>query len=410
MSQKIIRKFFYGYVIVIATFFSLMWIWGTWNTFGVFFESWIGEFGWTRALTSGANSLNSILFGLAGILVARLTESFGPRKIATVCGFFLGLGYLLMSQISATWQLYLLFGVIIAIGMSAYISMLSIVAKWFEKRRGLMTGIVFSGMGLGMMIMPPVANWLISVYEWRASCIIMGASTLVVTILAAQFLRHAPVQTGQLSNNKDKEKQKTVVKEHGTLSLKEAFYNGQFWQISALYFFMLFCLVAITVHIVIYSTGLGISANNAVNILALIGGVSIVGMSVMGGTADKIGNKRSIAISFALMAIILFWLIVSKELWMLYMFAVFFGFGYGGIQALLSPITAELFGLKSHGIILGTAAFAGTIGAAVGPIAAGYIFDTTASYNLAFLICAIIAVLGFILTLLLPPAKRLVKD
>ncbi len=406
MSQGKIPKINYGYIIVIAVFFSLMMIWGTWNTFGVFFESWITEFGWTRALTSGANSLNGILFGLSCILTARLSDAFGPRKIATVCGFLLGLGYLLMSQINAIWQLYLFFGVIIAIGMSAYIALLSLVAKWSEKRRGLMNGIAISSMGLGMVFMPPTTSWLISIYEWRNSCIIIGVVALVITILAAQFLKHAPVQSGQSVANELKLNQQISASENKTLSFKEASYTRQFWQICALYFLMVFSSSTILVHIIIHAIGLGTSAANAANILALIGMANIAGVSVMGGTADKIGNKQAIAIGFALLAISLFWLLVSTELWMLYLFAIILGFGFGGIQVSLSPITAEEFGLKSHGLILGAAALAGAIGATVGPILAGYIFDTTASYNLAFIICAASAVIGFISTVLLRPVRK----
>ena len=404
-DQKIPRVF-YGYMIVAAIFVFMLIMWGMSNTFGVFFESWLSEFGWTRALTAGANSLFNILTGLSGITVARLTDAVSPRKTATACALLLSSGYLLMSQVNTAWQLYLFFGVLIGIGMGAYISMLSLVAKWFEKRRGLMTGIVLSGMGLGKMIMPPITGWLMSIYQWRIVFIILGIITLLATVVAAQFLKRSPGRSEPLQHNEYEANQKTLAPQNITISLKQAFQTGQFWQVCALYFSLLFCVVAISVHIVIHATGQGFSTPDAVNILAIIGLTTIVGMIVMGVTSDKIGNRNTIAIGFALIAISLLWLLVSRELWMLYLFAALFGFGHGGVMTLLPPIVAELFGLKSHGVILGATAVVGSIGAAIGPVVSGIIFDITSSYSIAFLICAATAAVCFILTFLLRPVTK----
>lgn len=266
----------------------------------------------------------------------------------------------------------------------------------------MMTGIVFSGMGLGYMIMPPLTSRLISIYDWRTAYFIIGIIVLVLAVSAAQFLRPAPHKTRQLSPENVSNGKRQISGGEG-FSLREAIHTRQFWLLFALYFSFLFCLIGITVHIVIYATELGISATSAANILAIIGGVCIVGMNTLGSAADRIGNRLALAISFILMAVALFWLMVARELWALYLFAGIFGLGYGGMQVLFSPIAAELFGLSSHGVILSTAAIGGNIGAATGPVLAGYIFDTTSSYNPAFLTCATIAAIGFVLASLLKP-------
>ena len=157
--------FFYGYVIVAAAFSIVIIAHGAQYTFGIFFKPILTEFGWTSAATSGAFSLYLVLWGLLSIFVGRLNDSFGPRIVMTASGFFLGLGYLLMSQVSVLWQLYLFYGVIIAIGMSgAWVPLISTVPKWFVKRRGLMTGIVTSGSGIGTILLSLAASRLISVY------------------------------------------------------------------------------------------------------------------------------------------------------------------------------------------------------------------------------------------------------
>ena len=182
--------FYYGYVVVGAVFMTMVIIWGTFATFGVFFGEFIETFEWSRAATSAASSIRDLVFGFVCILTARAADSFGPRIVITTSGLVLGVGYFLMSQIQTTWQLYLCYGVIISSGMSAYILMLSIVAKWFERRRGMMTAVSLSGMGIGTMVMPPISNSLIAHYGWRTSYIIIAVFAFVVVVLAAQFLKN----------------------------------------------------------------------------------------------------------------------------------------------------------------------------------------------------------------------------
>jgi MFS family permease len=160
-------------------------MYGAYNSFGIFFKPVLTDFNWTRAVTSGGLSLSWIVHGLLGIIMGRLTDRFGPRVVLTICGFLLGLGYLLMSQIGTVWQLYLFYGVIIGAGMGgSWVPIVSTVARWFVKRRNLMTGIVLSGVSIGTLIGAPVASRLISAYDWRMSYVIVGGIVLVVAVLA----------------------------------------------------------------------------------------------------------------------------------------------------------------------------------------------------------------------------------
>ena len=148
-------KVFYGYIIVLVGFCIQALSWGMLNTFGVFFSSFLTEFGWSRTTISGAASLSGIVLGFTGIIAGRLGDKTGPRMVMIGCGVFLGSAYLLMSQINATWQLYLFYGVIAGIGFSGMdVLLLSTVARWFVKRRGMMSGILKIGSGAGMLILP----------------------------------------------------------------------------------------------------------------------------------------------------------------------------------------------------------------------------------------------------------------
>ena len=409
MAQNRQPKFFYGYFIVAATFLLMAIMWGTQYTFGVFFKPLLAEFGWTRAMTSAAFSMSLVLTGFLSVLAGKLTDRFGPRLVVTVCGCFLGLGFLLVSQTSAIWHLYLFYGVLVGIGMGgSFVPMASTVARWFVRRRGMMTGIAVSGLGVGTLIMPPIANWLISSYGWRNSYIVVGIAALVLVILAAQVLRYDPRQVGQLPYGENEIEEKDGTNVTG-FSFQEAMHTPQLWMLGAAWLSFGLSLGTVLVHIVPHAIGLGISDAGAALILAVIGGLSAGGRVIMGSASDRIGNKPALIICFVFLSVALFWLLTARESWMFYLFAVMFGFGYGGVAALAPPIIAELFGLTSHGVLLGCLMICAEGGSAIGPVVAGHIFDVTGSYNLAFLIYAIIGVTGLILVLLLKPTRKEVK-
>ena len=397
--------FFYGYIVVVTAFLIQMFMFGAFYSFGVFFKPVAAEFGWSRAAIAGAFTSMTFLSGIFSIVMGRLNDRLGPRLVLTVGGLFLGVGYLLMSQISAIWQLYLFYGVVIAVGMSVgYVPVVSTVARWFVKRRGLMTGLVVSSIGLGTLIIPPVASLLIISHGWRYSYLVIGIVVLAVIILAAQFMRRDPSTMGQLPYGESKVAQEDSSFKAVGLSLQEAARTVQFWICGAIFLCFNYCIQAIMVHIAPHATELGISTTIAASILGVIGGASIVGRIVAGSAVDKIGNRSTLIVAFSLAVVALFWLQLAKETWMLYLFAASFGFAYGFLPTLQSPMVAELFGLGSHGAILGSLVFAATIGG-IGTVITGHIFDITGSYSQAFLLCAAIAILGLILTWFLKPTK-----
>jgi len=406
--RKTEPRFFYGHILVIIAFFVMVASWGVYNAFGVFFKPLQAEFGWSSAVTSGAFSLSMIIYGVLGIIVGGLTDRFGPRIVMTICGFLVGLGFVLMSQVNAIWQLYLFYGVIVGIGMSGvWVPQLSTVARWFVRRRSLMTGIVVAGVGIGQMIGSPVASRLIAAYDWRLSYIILGGVVLVVMVLAAQFMKRDPTKMGLLPYGENEVKQQGLASETRAFSLREAVHTTQFWIALAMFFCSGFGVFGITVHIVPHAIELGISAVSAASILAAMGGINILGTYVLGGLGDRIGNRQVFIIGFILMAAAFFWLVPARELWMFYLFAVVFGFAMGGMGAVESPLVAWLFGLRSHGLLYGVVHIGFTVGAAVGPVVMGYIFDLTGSYRMAFLVCGIVGILGIIIAVLLRPTKRL---
>jgi MFS family permease len=400
--------FFYGYLIVGASLFIMSIMWGGYYAFGVFFKPVLNEFGWTKAMTSGAFSLASILNGLLTIAAGRLTDKFGPRMVMTVCGLFLGLGFMLMSQMRDIFHLYLFYGIFIGVGMSgSFIPLTSTVARWFLKRRGLMTGIVTAGTGIGALIGPPVASRLICIYGWRMSYLILGGISLLAVVLSAQLIKRDPKQVGQVPYGENQ-----IVEGRWNLrvegfSLREALHASQFWIFCMTGFCYGYCVFAIMVHITPHAIESGISATRAANILATIGGLAILGKVLLGRVGDIVGNKRTLMLGFILMSVALIGLVSAKIGWILFLIAGLFGFAYGSIAVSHSPLVAELFGLRSHGLIFGVFAVSVSWGAATGPFLTGYLFDVTNSYQIAFLLCAIIGLTGILSAVFLRQSRHM---
>ncbi len=396
-------KIFYGYIIVAASFLIYMVMWGIYYTFGIFFEPLLAEFGWTRAATSGAFSLAFVFLAISGVVIGRLTDRFGPRIVVTVCSLIFGLGCVLMSQVNSVWQLYLFYGVLIGTGISgSFIPPVSTVARWFVRKRGMMTGIAVSGLGIGMLVMSPVANWLISSYGWRTSYVVVGVASMLLALLGAQFLKHSPGKIGQLPYGGNGVAGSEELPVTG-FSMREAIRTWQFWVLGGAWLSLGLDLGAVMAHIVPHAIVMGIPAASAAVILSIIGGLNTTGRVMLGIIGDRIGHRRALIVGFAFMSAALFWVLVAEEVWMLYLFAALFGFGYGGMVVLMSPVLAELFGLQAHGIIMGLILVLANLGTGVSPVLTGFIFDITGSYNLAFLIFAVLSVAGLVLVLLLKP-------
>ncbi len=396
--------FFYGYTIIVAGFFIQAVVWGSCNSFGVFFDPLINEFGWSRATISGAASIGFLVHGISSIALGNLNDRFGPRLIMSICGLFLCLGFLLMGTLNTVWQLYFFYGLIVSIGLGGIdVIPLSTVSRWFYRKRGMMSGVIKVGTGVGMFIMPFFINWLINNYGWRNSFVVLAFIIIVFVLFLAQFLVRDPIQKAQLIDNGINHTSEEQKDSEEGLTFKQAIHTRQLWTICVIYFIILFCVYTILMHIVQHAIDLGIQSSVAAGILSTIGGVSITGRFLMGGASDKIGEKSALLICLLCLLIALCWLQAVQTLWMFYLFAAVYGFAHGGFFSLVSPLIAKFFGTKSHGMLFGIVIFSSTIGGAIGPFMAGYIFDVTTSYKIIFLILVVICSIAMALAASLKP-------
>ncbi len=386
-------RFFYGYVIVGCSFVILMIMWGTQYCFGVFFKPMLKELGLSRAALSGAYSMNMIIQAVACIFTGKLSDKYGPRLVVSVCGACLGISYLLMSQVRMAWQIYMIFGILASISVAgSWVPVMSTIARWFVAKRGLMCGIAAAGVGLGTMILPPLAGYLIARFGWRISYMIVGLAVLGVVAAAAQLLRRDPSQMGLLAHGESEENAGSAP----GYTFKEALRTRQFWLLSAVFLVLGLCLQTVIVHIVPHATDVGIAEITAATILSVIGAVSIFGKVGVGLAVDRFGSKPVTIAAASLMLLSMIIIQCSDRIEVLYAFAAIFAVAYAGFVAMQSPYVAELFGLKDHGAIFGFIMF--ILGAAaLGPFIAGKIFDSVSSYRPAFLMMAILSFLSILI-------------
>jgi len=400
-------RFFYGYVLVAASFLLQAIGWGAYNSFGVFFNPLMNEYGWSRAGISGAVSVSFCLYGLSSIVLGRLNDRVGPRLIMTISGISFGVGYLLMSRLTSLWQLYLLYSLLVGIGISGTdVVLLSTIARWFVRLRGRMSGVLKVGTGVGMLAMPLFTNWLITDYGWRAAFFVTGVVVLILFIGLSQLLVRDPARRGQRPDGDGRMAAEIGPAGETGFTLRQALKSRQLWLICTAYFLLLVCALTVLLHIVPHAIDMGISRSAATRVLSTIGGLSITGRLIMGFSSDRIGNKWALAICYGFLCVSLGWLLVADRLWMLFGFAIVYGFAHGGFFAVMSPLVAEFFGTASHGAIFGIIIFVSTIGGAIGPLLAGYAFDLTGSYHMVFLGLPLISTVGLGATLMLPSPTR----
>jgi MFS family permease len=393
--------FFSAYGAVIAAFLILLAYSAGRSAFGIFFEPMVSEFAWSSALMSGAFSLSIVIDGSLGILTGRFADRLGPRKVLTFCGILAGAGYILISLVNSSWQMYLFYGIIVGAGMSGiFVPISTTIPKWYT-RRNTINGIVLAGMGVGTFIVAPMSDWLISVFQWRWSYVIIGAAFIVVIVAATQFFKMSSNPAVRARENRSEVIKGLSKPPARNFTFSEALRTKQLWLVFAMMVCFGFPLVSITVHIVPNIIHLKIPAAEAASVMAVIGLTSIFGRIFFGYIADKIGPRQTLLAGFIAVAAVVFWLIFITDIRGFYAFAAIWGFCSSGMGTVQVPLAAELFGLKSLGAIFGFCGLGTMTGASIGPVVCGYIFDISHGYSIAFGICAGLAVAGIVLNLIL---------
>ena len=387
-ATKTENKLFYGWIIV-ATFFAIgLIIFGIRMSFGIFFKSIESEFLLTRTATSAIFSVYMAIGAMSALLGGWAIDRYGPRIVILLMGLSTGLGLLLTSQTNAAWQLFITYSLMLSVGSVMFTVLSTTIVRWFYKKRTFALGIAQSGAGFGQVFVAPLAALLISTLDWRMSFVVLGLVAWLIILPLSRLLKKEPseIGIGSYGNpvNLESKENNVIPTPVSSFSLTRIFRTGNIWFIWFATLFFGSCLFLVSTHLVPHATDIGISAENAATIISLMGISAIASRIIIGMVADRIGKKRSAVISMSLQTLAMFWLVWAQELWEFYLFALVFGFGYGGFAPALSSLVGDTFELRRLGSIMGIVDVGFFTGSAIGPVIGGLIFDLSNNYIAAF--------------------------
>ena len=404
------NKEIYGWVVVAAGFLLILVLYGSYYCFGVFLKPMTTELGWERGVTSGAMSVYMVIHGACSILMGSLSDKYGPRYIVAFSTIMVALSYCLLSTIIEPFHFYLYFGVMAGIGMGAgYVPLISTVTRWFTVKRGLALGITASGVGVGQMIIPPLIRYMINIYGWRESFIIVGAIIFFIGVPSALLLSHPDDNTDPQSGRhikSIKKKNKNNSNRQNEWVVTEAIRTSAFQLLLLIFMFLLFGIGILLSHLIAHVDDLGIDPMKGAFLFTLIGGGGIVGRVIIGGIADRTGWSVMLGWCLMLQALLFFCLIWADKIWEFYIIAVMYGLTYGGTLPVILLMISGFFGVGSGGAIFGILLFGATAGGAFGAPLAGFIFDVTRSYAAAFFIGGIVLTGAAILSFIIKPPNH----
>jgi MFS family permease len=382
------RRMFYGWVVVAAAFAVTFVGFGCAYTFSAFVEALQRDFGASRGSVSLVFSLAGFLYFGLGIVSGPVADRFGSRRLAVTGMILTGLGLAAASAARSLTEVYAAYGLGVGLGVGcAYVPAIGAVQRWFVRRRGFASGLAVSGIGVGTLVMPPLATWLIATIGWRDAYLVLGICAAITGGGLSLLIENTPADRNLGPDGDPPQSSAQSSKAEGA-GVAEAIRSRRFISLYAGCLICSFGVFVPFVHLVPYARDHGVAPASAVLLLGVIGIGSTVGRFFLGGFADRIGRQRSLLLMFAGMALTLASWAISTGIWSLASFAFAFGVFYGGWVAVLPAVVMDYFGGRNVSALIGILYTSVAFGTLVGPSAAGFAFDASHSYTVAILASA----------------------
>ena len=390
--------------IIAAVWLTLGVAFGLQFSFSVFLVPLLADFGWARGAAAGAFSLSAVIQGVLSPVIGMLVDRLGPRRVMLGGALVLGAATVLASRVTALWQLYVVIGVLTAIGVCAvgWVPSGALVAQWFAHRQASVMGLAFSGMGVGVLAVGPLAQWLIDGAGWRVAYVVLGVGALALLVpIVALGVWDAPGVRARARST-------AASGSDAGVAVRTAVRVPAFWALFFAYLFTPLAVFPVVTHQVAFAVDHGFAPLFVAGIFGLAGFMSIVGRIVFGVAADRIGRAPSAAISYACTAAGTLALL-SIEVWprpaAFYVYGVLFGLGFGARGPIITAIAAQRFPGRRFGAIYGLLSVGNGLGGAIGPWFAGALFDVTGTYRLAFLLTVAFCAAGTACFFLAAPGR-----
>lgn len=384
----------YGWVIVAVLAVTMTIASGARFLFGVVLKPVSEQFGWDRAQLTGAVMASMIVISICQPLVGILVDRIGPKKILVAGLLLLGLALIPLSMVTELWQIYLVYGLVMPLGLAAASPVLStaIVGRWFQAKRGLAMSIATSGSAFGQLLIVPIATWIMVLSDWEMTYRIQAIAILAVSVpLSAILLRDNPA-AGTVTAREDQE----------GMTLREAISNPAFWILGFGFIVCGWTMAFPNTHFLAYADDMGMSVLHAANAISVTAIFSIVGSVLLGMAADRYDRSYVLALTYALRGLAFLLLILLPGGNLIYLYGLVLGISWTATTPLTAAIAADRYGPRHLGLIFGSLFTFMNIGFGVGSFLDGVIFEYFGGYNGALAINVILGVIGAGLVLLLP--------
>jgi len=371
-----------GWVVVGACSLVMFGVWNSHAGFGVFLPVLAKEFGWSRGAISIALALNLTIGGLIAFVIGAASDRYGPRLILTISAVFVGALFALASRIDALWHLYLVLGVLLGVAMSSvYLVPTTTVSRWFVDRRGLALGILLAGLNVAFVTGPLLSAYLIERFGWRTTYLVLGALVWVLAIPGSMLTRFPPAPTGAGSRT-----DRSAAS--GGSTLGEALADRRLWLLVTAWMLLGFNQMMMSIHLVSYVNDQGVTLERASLALTILGTGTIAGRILFGIAADRIGTKPTFWFCLTIPIVTLLAIVAGPSLSVLDFLLFWLGLSAAGSDTTLVKGAVETFGVRAIGAVMGVLSLGWRCGAALGPTAAGFIYDAMGTYVLAFALAA----------------------
>ncbi len=391
------RKFFPGWTVVAAAFAVLFLAYGIQFSYGIFIPGMAADLAWSRADTALPFSIYVFVYSALSAVTGQATDHFGPRRVISAGAGLLGLGWGLSALVTQPWHLNITLGLVAALGMSVvWVPCNATVARWFTRRRGTAVAIASTGASLGNFIVPVLAAVAVQHWGWRVTLATLAVGSALGILFAARSMVREPEALGLWPDGDILRPPQSELT--GGQTVRELWWTESFMLIIGIYFFTWLVIFVPFVHGPAYAQDLGLSRAMGASILSAIGIGGMVGRLTSGVISDALGRCPTLLLVCALQAVGFALFALAQGAVGLCSAALVFGFSYGGSVSLLPALCGDLFGRAHVASVVGAIfAIAGSP-AAVGPYVAGWLYDTTGSYDSAFWLAALLNVLACLLT------------
>jgi OFA family oxalate/formate antiporter-like MFS transporter len=378
-------RLFHGWFVVAAAFTVTCLGFGAAYSFSAFVEPLQKDFAASRGSVSLVFSLAGFLYFGLGVVSGPLADRWGSRRLAVIGMILTGTGLALAGTARSLAEVYAAYGLGVGLGVGcSYVPAVGAVQRWFVRRRGFASGLAVSGIGVGTLVMPPLASLFIEAFGWRGAYLALGGLAAVVGAGMSLLIENDPRDRGLGPDGDPMQPGAHSVRPAGA-SVNEAIRSRWF---AGLYIACVICSFGVFVpfvHLVPYALDHGVPRPAAVLLLSMVGVGSTAGRFFLGGLADRIGRQLSMLAMFLGMALALTVWAFATDVWSLAVFALAYGIFYGGWVAILPAVVMDHFGGRNVSGIIGALYTSVAFGTLVGPTAAGFIFDMTHSYTVPIL-------------------------